>query len=274
MKNLSIRSASLIALCLSSVMLVGCATSTSPPSNVVELRNKLTRLQENLQVSSRAPVAVKEAESAVVAAEALPKNKVLANHAVWIADHKIDIASEQGQTRYLEDQRKNLSEARETARLDSRTQEADRAHADADMARRQADDLQRQIAELNAKTTERGLVVTLGDLLFETDKSELKAGAFNNLSKLSAFLTQYPDRTLAIEGHTDSVGNDDYNQSLSERRANAVKSFLVSQGISSNRINTLGKGENFPVASNDSSSGRQLNRRVEVIIANTLVSTN
>ena len=271
MKNFHFIPLYLISTCL---LLNGCATSTKVPASVVELREKLTSLQANPQLSSRAPVAIKDAEKAVLAAETVPKNKRLANHLIWMADHKIDLASEQAQVRYLEEQRKNLGEARETARLDSRTQEADRAHADADMARQQAEDLQRQLAELNAKKTERGMVITLGDVLFETDKSELKAGSFNNLNKLSAFLIQYPEKTISIEGHTDSIGNDDYNLALSERRASAVKSFMLGQGIVSSRMSALGKGENFPVASNDSSSGRQLNRRVEVIIANVFISTN
>lgn len=266
-------------LTLSACLLSACATSSKVPSEVVDVRNKLMRLQADPQLASRAPVALKDAEEAVQAAETVPKDKSLAHHLVWVADHKIDIASAQAQTRLLEDQRKGLSESRETARLDSRTREADLAHdeadrakQDADLARQQADDLQRQIAELNAKATDRGLVVTLGDLLFETDKSELKGGAASNLSKLSAFLAKYPDRTVTIEGHTDSVGADDYNLNLSQRRANSVQQFLLAQGITANRLSASGKGENFPVASNDSASGRQMNRRVEVIIANVLTA--
>jgi len=271
---------------LSAFLLTACSSSPKTPSEVTEVRNKLMRLQADSQLASRAPVALKAAEEAVQAAEKVPKDKTLAHHLVWVADHKIDIASAQAQTRLLEDQRKGLSEARETARLDSRTLEADIARGDAnaarseadrlkqeaDLARQQADDLQRQIAELNAKATDRGLVVTLGDLLFETGKAELKGGAASNLSKLSAFLTKYPDRTVIIEGHTDSVGSDDSNQSLSQRRANSVQQFLLAQGIASNRLSAAGKGENFPVASNDSNSGRQMNRRVEVIIANVLTA--
>lgn len=266
-------------LTLSACLLSACATSSKVPSEVVDVRNKLIRLQADPQLASRAPVSLKEAEEAVQAAEKVPKDKTLAHHLVWVADHKIDIASAQAQTRLLEDQRKGLSESRETARLDSRTREADLAHGEADrakgdaeVARKQAEELQRQIAELNAKATDRGLVVTLGDLLFETNKSELKGGAASNLNKLSAFLTQYPDRTVTIEGHTDSVGADDYNLSLSQRRANSVQQFLIGQGIASNRLTASGKGENFPVASNDSASGRQMNRRVEVIIANVLTA--
>ncbi len=266
-------------LALSAFLLTACSSTPKTPSEVTEVRNKLMRLQADPQLASRAPVALKDAEEAVQTAEKVPKDKTLAHHLVWVADHKIDIASAQAQTRLLEDQRKGLSEARETARLDLRTLEADIARGDAnaarseaDLARQQADDLQRQIAELNAKATDRGLVVTLGDLLFETGKSELKGGAASNLSKLSAFLNKYPDRTIVIEGHTDSVGSDDYNVNLSQRRANSVQQFLLAQGIAANRLSASGKGENFPVASNDSSSGRQMNRRVEVIIANQLTA--
>jgi outer membrane protein OmpA-like peptidoglycan-associated protein len=264
---------------LSAFLLTACATSSKVPSEVTDVRNKLTSLQANSQLASRAPVAVKEAETAVAAAEKIPSDKAEAHHLVWVADHKIDIAKAQAEARLLEDQRKALGEDREKARLESRTLEADaarsdaeRAKQDAEAARKQAEDLQRQVAELNAKATDRGLVVTLGDLLFETGKAELKGGAAANLGKLAAFLTQYPDRTVTIEGHTDNVGADDYNLGLSQRRANSVQQYLLAQGIAANRLTAVGKGENFPVASNDSASGRQMNRRVEVIIANVSAS--
>lgn len=261
MKNFHKPTQKIVMVALSAFLLVACSSTPKIPSEVTDVRNKLMRLQADPQLASRAPVALKEAEAAVQAAETVPKDKSLAHHLVWVADQKIDIASAQAQTRLLEDQRKDLIEGRANARLDARTREAD-------VARQQAEDLQRQIAELNAKTTDRGLVVTLGDVLFETAKADLKGGSVANLAKLSTFLTQNPDRTVVIEGHTDSVGNDDYNLGLSQRRANSVQQFLISQGIASNRITATGKGKNFPVASNETSSGRQMNRRVEVIIAN------
>jgi outer membrane protein OmpA-like peptidoglycan-associated protein len=104
--------------------------------------------------------------------------------------------------------------------------------------------------------------------LFDTGKSSLKAGATSNLNKLVAFLNEYSDRTVLIEGYTDSVGGEGYNQGLSERRADSVKSYLAAQGIGSIRLSASGKGESDPVASNDSAAGRQQNRRVEVIISN------
>jgi outer membrane protein OmpA-like peptidoglycan-associated protein len=128
--------------------------------------------------------------------------------------------------------------------------------------------LQRQIDVLQARPTDRGLVLTLGDVLFETGRSGLKMGATGNLNRLVAFLNEYPDRTALIEGYTDSVGSEDYNQGLSERRADSVKSYLVGEGIGTTRLSASGKGERDPVASNDSAAGRQQNRRVEVIISN------
>jgi len=272
MKNLNHTCKNLSVFVLSAVLVTACATSSKTPSEVTEVRSKLQRLQNDPQLASRAPVSLKEAEEAVRAAEKLPKEKGQLEHLVWVADRKVDIAAAQAQARYLEDQRKVLGEQREKSRLDARTQEADAAKLDAEAARKQAEDLQRQVAELNAKATDRGLVVTLGDVLFETGKAELKGGAAVNLAKLSAFLNQHPDRTVTIEGHTDSVGSDEYNQGLSQRRANSVQQFLVAQGIAASRLTAVGKGENFPVAGNDDNAGRQMNRRVEVIIANSVTA--
>jgi outer membrane protein OmpA-like peptidoglycan-associated protein len=136
----------------------------------------------------------------------------------------------------------------------------------ANAAQQQAAELQRQLEILQAKPTDRGLVLTLGDTLFATGKSELKSGASANLDRITAFMTEYPKRTAAIEGFTDSMGSDDMNQSLSERRANSVKNYLVAQGVSSARLTAAGRGENSPIADNESAAGRQQNRRVEVVI--------
>jgi outer membrane protein OmpA-like peptidoglycan-associated protein len=127
---------------------------------------------------------------------------------------------------------------------------------------------------MNAKQTERGLVMTLGDLLFATGRSELRAGTVNNLDKLALFLKQHQDRDVLIEGHTDNVGSEEANLSLSQRRADSVMSYLQQQGVASIRLGSSGKGESSPVASNDSASGRQMNRRVEVIIRNTSSTQN
>jgi outer membrane protein OmpA-like peptidoglycan-associated protein len=250
------------------LVLGACTTGPTKPQGANEVRSKLTALQSNPQLANLAPVAIKDAEEAVRVAEEPRKDLVLAKHLVTVADRKVEIASHQAQARFIEDQRASLGQQADTARLDSRTREADRARDDANAARQENERLRQEITDLNAKETERGLVVTLGDLLFETGKSELKGGAANNLAKLATFLNRYEDRTISVEGHTDNVGSDDSNFNLSQRRADSVKSYLLGQGIAAGRITVSGMGEGSPVASNDSASGRQMNRRVEVIIAN------
>jgi len=255
----------LIATTVASVLLAACAAAPVKPDGAAEVRNKLTQLQSDPNLASRAPQAMKEADTAVQAAEQLQADKDLGAHRVYMADRKVEIARAEAETSFTEEQRAALSAQRESARLDARTREADSAH-------QQAAELQRQIDALQAKPTDRGLIVTLGDVLFDTGRANLKPGAASNLNRLVAFLNQYPDRTVRIEGYTDSVGGEDYNQGLSERRADSVKSYLAGEGIGSIRLSASGKGESDPVASNDSAAGRQQNRRVEVIISNPPVS--
>ena len=116
-------------------------------------------------------------------------------------------------------------------------------------------------------------MLTLSDVLFATNTSQLNAGGTSNLVKLVSFMNKYPARTAAIEGYTDSIGSEEYNQALSQRRADAVKSYLVGQGIDAARLTSAGKGKSSPVGDNGSSTGRQQNRRVEVIIENTQVAS-
>jgi outer membrane protein OmpA-like peptidoglycan-associated protein len=286
----------LIATTVASVLLAACAAAPVKPDGAAEARNKLTQLQADPNLASRAPLAMKEADSAVRVAEQPQADKELAAYRVYLADRKVEIARAQAETSLAEDQRAALSAQRERARLNARTREADAAHLAAASSERQADaanlaaasserqadaanlaaasseqqatELQRQIDVLQARPTDRGLVLTLGDVLFETGRSGLKMGATGNLNKLVVFLNRYPDRTALIEGYTDSVGSEDYNQGLSERRADSVKSYLVGEGIGTTRLSASGKGERDPVASNDSAAGRQQNRRVEVIISN------
>jgi outer membrane protein OmpA-like peptidoglycan-associated protein len=128
--------------------------------------------------------------------------------------------------------------------------------------------LQAEVDALKAKPTPRGLVITLGNVLFNTGKASLNPGAGRRLDQLAQFLNEHPDRRVQIDGFTDSVGTDSYNDDLSSRRADAVKSALISRGIDSSRIGTQGYGKAYPVADNNDSGGRQLNRRVEVVIGN------
>ncbi|MDO8349964.1 MAG: OmpA family protein [Gallionella sp.] len=159
----------------------------------------------------------------------------------------------------------DLATADEKAKL----QAADLAAADAQAQRNRAliEQQEQQLKELNAQKTERGLVITLGDVLFNTNKAQLKSGGMHNVQKLADFLNQYPKHNVLVEGHTDSTGSDSYNLELSDRRANAVRTALIDKGVNGNRVATRGYGEAYPVAGNDTVTGRQLNRRVEIILS-------
>lgn len=252
-----------LALLLVLALMGGCASTPDSPSGSETARSNLTALQNDRNLANRAPMEMRQAEEAVLLAEEpLPASQSrLSEHRVYMAEHKVAIARETATTRYTEEQRGRKAEERESARLAARTAEADRA-------RRSEADMQRQLAELQAKPSERGIVLTLGDVLFATGSAELQQGADSNLNRLVEFLKEYPDRQVLIEGHTDNVGNASSNQQLSQRRADSVRSYLISSGIPSNRLSASGMGQGNPVASNDSAHGRQQNRRVEVIVEN------
>jgi len=163
-------------------------------------------------------------------------------------------------------ERDSILLAARTNQVDSANRATDAAKIARDQATENSTRLQAEIDALKAKPTDRGLVLTLGDVLFETGSATLSPGAGRNLDRLVQFLTEHPDRLVQIDGFTDSIGADSFNQDLSQRRADAVRADLLSRGISSARVTTQGYGKSYPVASNSESSGRQLNRRVEVVI--------
>jgi len=264
----------LIAATVASVLLAACAAAPVAPQGSADVRARLTQLQSDPNLGSRAPLAIEQAEAAVRTAEEPEADAALGQHRVYVADRKVEIARARAETRLSEDQRAAITAERATARLDSRTREVDAARDATAEAKDQNAELQREIDALQARPTDRGLVLTLGDVLFATGRADLKPGAANNLDQLVSFLAKYPARTIEIEGHTDSVGSDDYNLGLSQRRADAVRSHLVRQGVAAGRITTMGAGKGSPVASNDTAAGRQQNRRVEVIISNPALASS
>lgn len=195
----------------------------------------------------------------------------------------MDVRTQDADRSRLQAEQARLQADKDRAAAEQARAEALKASADAEQARKsaeaqlaaaqvaqaQAAKLQAQLAELKAQQTDRGMVLTLGDVLFDTGRAELKAGATRTVDQLVAFLKDNPERTLAIEGYTDSVGSDAYNLRLSEARAQAVQSALTQRGVAAARISAKGLGEVSPVASNDTAEGRQRNRRVEVVISNT-----
>ncbi len=241
----------------------------------MQVRSELAELQNDPTLAEHARTEIREAEEAVsTAEEPLPEDEMeLGEHRVYIAERKVAIAQAKATTRYAEVERAQLSEEREAARLRARTLEAELARQDAiaaelaaTLAAQQAAEYQRQIEALEAKPTDRGLVLTLGDVLFATGSAELQGGASSNLNKLVTFLEKYPERNVQVEGHTDNVGSEELNQRLSRQRAESVQQYLTGEGIASRRITARGLSMSQPIASNDTAAGRQQNRRVEIII--------
>ena len=175
-------------------------------------------------------------------------------------------------------QQSNAAASRELAasQQDNAAQSAQLAQAavasqedQARLARRDAQlaDTQAQLREINGRKTERGIVVTLGDLLFSSGQARLQGDGAHTMGKLAEFLKRNPQRTAAIEGYTDSVGGESSNQALSDRRARTVMEALVGLGVPAERLRSTGFGESRPVASNDTADGRRANRRVEIVFA-------
>lgn len=143
---------------------------------------------------------------------------------------------------------------------------ADLARREAELAQEQANTLRRQLENLQLRQTESGVVVTLGDVLFESGQTDLKEEAMASLVEVVDLLQSEPDKDIRIEGHTDSTGDAETNLKISEKRAVAVENALVSLGVDADRISSAGMGEDFPIASNESEEGRRQNRRVDVIL--------
>lgn len=258
--------------------------------------------EQNEDIVRFAPVALKEAEETLEMSRRLweaKADKVDVEHHAYLAKQRTLIAREtamlnaaqneieraeterqqvlldvrrsetllaQEQARKAEDemQRERASSERRAQRA---VEDVQRERASTEEARQRAERLATRVDELEALQTERGLVLTLGDVIFEFNKANLMSGGMRTIRDLANFLEEYSERNILVEGHTDNIGSDEYNQALSERRANAVKKALIGLGISSQRIRIQGIGKLQPIASNANEAGRQQNRRVEVIIS-------
>ncbi len=172
-----------------------------------------------------------------------------ANHLAYLVDRKVELARATAKTATASGRMKALSGEREQAQLQARDVEIERLQE-----------------KLQAKRTPEGILVTLGDVLFDTDRAELRPGALQSLYPVVEHLKQHPDAHANIVGHTDDQGSTHYNEALSRRRAEAVMAFLVMNGVAVDRISTRGAGEAYPVVSNGTNAGRQENRRVELTI--------
>ena len=167
-----------------------------------------------------------------------------------------------------EAERARMAAAADAERAAIAKRQADAEAAKAAKAKAESDKLMKELASLKAQQTERGIVLTIGDVLFATGKADLSASAKKSVGTLAEFLQENPNRNVLIEGHTDSVGADDYNLALSQRRADSVKDHLLENGVYAGRITAVGYGKKYPVASNDTAAGKAQNRRVDVVILN------
>ena len=271
----------MIGIALTLVM-AACASTPEPNPALLNARSAVQTAQADPNVAKYAALDLDSAKKQLDIAEAA-------------AAHHDDAAV--GQPAYLAVQAARLAQAHAAAKADdarvaagqgerdkiqlaARTREVDTANAAAnnakqatntalgqrDAATEQAAQLQAEVDQLKATPTPRGLVLTLGDVLFDTGRAQLNSGSGRKLDQLAQFLGEHPERRVQIDGFTDSVGTESYNQDLSQRRADAVRFALISRGINSSRIGSQGYGKGFPVADNSDSGGRQSNRRVEVVI--------
>jgi outer membrane protein OmpA-like peptidoglycan-associated protein len=177
------------------------------------------------------------------------------------------MTSEEQRDQAARREREAREEAEAARRLaEAQASEIELARREAELATQAADSLRRRLELLELRQTDRGVVVTLGDVLFESGQTDLAAGARGNLTDVVELLQTEPDKRIRIEGHTDSTGPASVNLRISQQRADAVRNELIAMGISSERIQAIGMGEDFPIASNESADGRSRNRRVDVIL--------
>ena len=253
-------------LTMTAALVSGCS-SVQKNQDLIGAEEIFGKAKQDESVLKYAPTELERAQKALnLAAEAKSDEemsslayigKTRTQTAIAVAERKV------AKARLLE-----LSKVKDTERLKARELEITHEQLAKKEAQAKAAALQKQLEELQAIKTERGMVMTLGDVLFATGKADLQPGAMSTISRLAEFLAEYPKKTVLIEGHTDSVGTDAYNQGLSERRAMAVQTALIQARVDPARISSVGYGEARPIADNNTAEGRLKNRRVEIVIRN------
>jgi len=269
--NKTILSAVLLALA------AGCATTPVHSDRLDEARAEVEKVSADPLAQQAAGKDVEEARKDLQRADAALQQRQPPQD----IDHLAYLAlrhAQSGEARIADararQQVAQAQEERNRIQLQEREQEVNKARNAAENARNTAAAAQSELAnarqelqDLQAKQTARGMVMTLSDVLFDTGQATLKPGADRALDRLAQFMKDSPGTDVLIEGHTDSVGTDDYNLGLSQRRALAVADALSSRGVSGDRVQTKGLGKAYPVASNDTQAGRQQNRRVEIVFS-------
>jgi len=278
------------------------ACTSIPEQNAAldQAHSAVDAARHNPQVAALAPDELtKAADSLRVAEQAATDHAATAtvNHLAYMTLQRVRIANDTASSKASQAVVAGAAAERDKLLLEARTNEAASAEYAADNAEKQlalseqnndrkaaelanadaaairndarVSDLEMQLKDLNAKLTDRGMVVTLGDVLFDTGKSQILASGSSNITKLADFFKRNPARTALIEGYTDDVGAPSVNLELSQQRANAVMTALISLGVPAGQLATLAHGEDMPTADNATAAGRQMNRRVEIVIAPT-----
>lgn len=274
-------------LSLGFMMLIGAMSwscSARPEPSVLErARTIYKQAVEDQVIVQYAPGALQDARQVLSQAEQTwrsDKDTAEVEHLSYLTGQHVAIARAQADNKAAEVDRQRLSQEREQMLREARIQEADQARREAEQAQQEAERarakyeestrqiavLQEKLGSLKAKATSRGTILTLGSVLFAPGKATLKPEALQNLYSLVTFMREDPERTAIIEGYTDNVGADERNLDLSQRRAEAVREFLIDNGVNEGRVTARGYGEASPVASNDTEAGRQQNRRVEIVL--------
>lgn len=274
------------------VALAGCTTTPERIDELEQARSTVQNLERQPMAQSTSATQMTKAREALSRADIAHENGAPLEeirHEAYLARLYAEIGLEliaeaealeqikaaeaerndvQLQARTVEAERAQMIAKQQTAQAKQSMLEAEASRDVADAAIQEATRLADELAELEAEETARGLVLTLSDdVLFETDSADLKDGAQRAMGRLADFLNDYPEHRLLIEGHTDSRGADEYNERLADSRADAVAETLVQRGIASDRLRPVGLGESYPVASNDTTAGRQQNRRVEIVVS-------
>jgi len=280
----------LLMVTMLSSLTTGCASTPKTIASLERARTAYDEASANSDIVANAQVSMYDAKMELDRAEAakeledieqlayLAERKV--QTAVAIAERKMaeakveQLRNERSriilEQRSLEAEQATLKAEEKARQLELAKQQAEALALEAENARQKALQLEAELAEIQAKQTDRGIVLTLGDVLFAFNKAELQPGAMRTIDKLAEFLEKHSERKVVIEGHTDSRGSDEYNLGLSQRRADSVRNALVANGVDPVRIQTIGMGKEYPVASNDTDAGRQQNRRVEIIISKSI----
>jgi len=278
-----------IALATASTVLALAACETAPKDEglLAQARTTVSQAESDPNVTKYAPTELDRARKLLVNAEGAAKGKSptdkVASQYAYLATQMARIAEQRAHEQVALARIKSGETERQQILLTARENEAQQAQSAAQQARNEAQNAQTQAAQaqsekerlaaqlenMQASQTSRGMVLTLGgDVLFDTGRADLKPGSTRPIEQIAAFLNEHPERKVQVEGFTDNTGSEDFNQELSQKRADAVATAIVQRGIASERVRALGYGEEFPKASNNNPGSRQLNRRVEIVVSN------